>query len=78
MKILKFYPLMLVCIFLSPLSRWLERQHDPHFFLGLGSDFWAGVTLGVSIVCGLAFIAVVVVYVLAARTGSPGEKGQVE
>jgi hypothetical protein len=78
MTLLKVFPLMLACIFLNPLSMWLGRQNELHFFLGLSSDFWAGVTLGVSIVCGLAFIAIVVVYALTAKASALAEQRDVE
>jgi hypothetical protein len=66
-------PAFLLCfpalLLLAPLTRWLIHRHDLDFFLGLSSSFWAGVSMGVSIVSGAALIAIMVLR-LAARPAS--------
>jgi len=72
MKFPKFYLLMLVTLLLFPLTRWLGNRNVPHFLFGFSSSFWAGVTIGVSIVCAAAFIALVVLQVNSVNARSPG------
>ena len=73
MKLSKFYLQLLVPLYLLfPIQRWLAHQHVDHFFLGLSSSFWAGVTRGVFIICSAAFVALVVFQIHAIRSASPG------
>jgi hypothetical protein len=69
-KFLLFFPALLLLV---PLSRWLGHHHDPHFFLGLSSSFWAGVCIGISIVSGAVFIALVVLDLSARQASGDGE-----
>jgi hypothetical protein len=55
-----------VCLF-PALTAWLLHQHAENFLLGLSSQFWAGVSIGCSIVFGAAFTALLVAYLYSAR-----------
>lgn len=59
----RILPIALVPVFLPAITRILMRQNNPDFFLGLSSDFWAGTTIGISIVA-----AVVAIYLFVSPT----------
>lgn len=63
-NLLALFPLALTPALLLPMTRWLQHQHSRHVFVGLGSSFWAGVLLGISIACGLLTVSFVVLLVL--------------
>jgi hypothetical protein len=71
-KVLALFPLALAPALLIPMTAWLRQQHDPHLLLGLGSSFWAGVLIGISIVCCLLSISFIVFLVLRARSSHAG------
>ena len=69
-KIFALFLLGLAPALLVPSTRWLQHQHNPHYLLGLGSSFWAGVLIGISIVFGL--LAVLVLRLLV-RSSHPSQ-----
>ena len=73
MQIPRFVLCFPVLLLLAPLTRWLRYQHDPHFFLGLSSNFWTGVSIGMTIVFGAAFVALAVLHVSARQASGDGE-----
>jgi hypothetical protein len=75
LKLPSFLLFLPVLLLLAPLARWLQHQHDLQFFLGLSSSFWAGVSMGISIVGGLVFIAFVVLHLVSHTASAPGHQG---
>ena len=60
--------LLLFAMFvLGAASRMLSKLNVEGFFLGLSSDFWAGVCGGISIACGLWLIATIVSHIVSSR-----------
>ncbi len=59
--------LLISTILLGTISRMLTRLNVDQFFLGLSSDFWAGVCIGASIVTTCGLIVLVVKQIIAAR-----------
>ena len=53
----KYLPLVFIPAVSIPLSIGLTHRHEATFFLGLSSSFWAGTAIGVTVVAGVAVIA---------------------
>ena len=59
--------LLLVPAMLLPLRHSLLRLHQPDLLLGLSSDFYAGVTIGIAICTGAVGLAMLVNSLAAAK-----------
>lgn len=66
--LLALFPLALAPALPFLIARWLQHQHNPHVLLGLGSSFWAGVLIGISIVYDLLGLLLVVLLVRSSHS----------